>query len=242
MSDRGASAAVLAQLAASENQPVHLFYANFDGAPTYACNAYHDIDYDGNTYSAAGHFLGFRALSETSQLQLRQVTITLSGVDGAYVSDVLNQSYIGRDLRIMLGFLKDDHTLESTPLTIFEGFMDAPTVTFDPNGKCTVELIGTSDFAKWDQTAGRRTNDAEQQALFPGDRGFQFATAKVSQVSWGGTTVSTSGGGPGGPFDVDPPGEDDVPSPVGSNPGGEDENFTGGNFSSQSDDGSDDSA
>jgi len=188
MADRGATAAALAEMAKASNQPVHLLQVALD-APTgtiYATDAYKDIEWGGNIYTALGHLLSFSDIEETAELQVASLTVTLSGVDQAYISLFLSEHYIDRALRIYTGFLDSSDTLIADPVLIFDGRMDQPVIQEDPDaGTSVVAVRATNAWVDFERRPGRHTNHQEQQIWFPGDRGFEFASEIVKDIVWG---------------------------------------------------------
>jgi len=45
--------------------------------------------------------------------------------------------------------------------------------------------VGSRMWSDFERTAGRRTNDNDQQVYYPGDRGFQFADDALKDIKWG---------------------------------------------------------
>ena len=48
-----------------------------------------------------------------------------------------------------------------------------------------INLTCASNFADFDLTLGRSTNETSQQRFFSGDRGFQYAGVTVREIRWG---------------------------------------------------------
>jgi len=186
MADRGATAAVITELGKSKNQPFHLVDVLFDSSPLYLTDAWTNIIWNGKTYTALGHFLGFSDIEETSELQVASLTAQLSGVDQSVISDVLAENYIDRPLLIHKGFLDDNMAVIADPILIFEGRMDSPIIEENPDdGTCTVAVTATNAWVDFERKSGRHTNHEEQQIFFPGDMGFEFASEIVKDITWG---------------------------------------------------------
>lgn len=194
MSGRGASGAVLTEIAAPANRPLHLVEAAFDpgdGGTVYLSDSYRTIVWGGNSYVAMGHFLNFSSLEESRELKLTQAQIQLSAVDQVWISSLINRQYIARTLTIRKAFLDGNEGVIVDPFPILVGQMDAPLVSEDPtSGQCVITLQAASYGVDIEAPAGIHTNMAEHQALFPGDLGLQFAaqTAGLAAgrlVHWG---------------------------------------------------------
>lgn len=198
MADRGASAAVLAQIDAPANKPVHLYEAYFDSGTVYATDAAFPIVFNGNTYLANGQFLGYDGLTESAEMQSSAVRVSLSGVDGTYVAAALTEDYIDRRLVIRKAFLNTTTgALLVDPVAIFDGKMDAPVVNEDPTaGTCTVTVTAANQWVDFERRAGRHTNDSEQQIHAPGDRFFNAVSEVARTITWGGAPVNTNSAQP----------------------------------------------
>lgn len=192
MADRSATAAVITELGKTKNQPVHLIEVTVEDADgnaivTYITDAWTDIAWGGNTYLALGHFLGFTDIEETADVQVNSLTLSLSGVDQAWISAFLSYFYIDRPVKIYKAFL-DGTTMAvvPSPILIFEGRMDEPGIEENPeDGSCIVTVSATNIWVDFERKAGRHTNHEEQQIFFPGDLGFQYASEVVSDITWG---------------------------------------------------------
>lgn len=190
MSGRGASAAALTEIGAGKNSPFHLFEGYFDTGVVRLTDWNRPVSWGGNTYTQGGHFLGFDGVQETADLQVTEAHVTLSGIDQTIISKVLNESYIDRRLVIYKAFMTSADALVVDPFAIFDGRMDAPTISEEPgtdsgSGSCTVVLTASSHWVDFQRTPGRHTNDAEQQIFFPGDLGLVYAAEAARQLTWG---------------------------------------------------------
>jgi hypothetical protein len=168
MADRGATAAVITEIEKSKNQPFHLIEVEFSVNTFYLTDAYRDIVWDnggGNhTYIALGHFLSFSDIEETSTVQVSSLTVQLSGIDQTFLSAVLSEYYIDRPLKIYKGFLDDTMAVVADPILIFEGRMDSPIISENPDdGSCILSAAATNTWVDFERLAGRHTNHEEQQ-------------------------------------------------------------------------------
>lgn len=184
--DRSASAAFLTELLKSRSEPCHLLEFVFDDGTIRLTDAWKSITWNGNTYNANGHFLGFSGLRETFDMQIPTVGISLSAVDQSWIAVALTKEYIDRPVRIYKGFIDYVNGVVSDPLLIFDGCMDAMPIQDDPDGgTCTIAVSATNQWADFERRTGRHTNNNEQQALFPGDLFFERAGQSNRQIKWG---------------------------------------------------------
>lgn len=183
MSGRGASGSVLAEWGAEFCRPVHLLEVDFNPY-IYLTDAGNNVDWSSHEYIAS-QFLGFSPINETSELLANSCTITLSGVDQSVVGALLQETYLNRKVKIRLAMLDVNWRVISSPVLIFDGRLTKPSISVDPDSgtvNCFVEAVSLLDF---ERTRGRHTNDAEQQRLYPGDRGFKQIVSIPDKVFWG---------------------------------------------------------
>ncbi len=183
--DRGASVAFLAELVKSTNAPCFLLEVYFDDGTVFMTDAWKAVTYGGNSYSAQGHFLNFTGLTETADLQVPSVSMSLSAVDQSWISIALTKHYIDRKIIIRKAFLDYTQALISSPVIVFQGGMDGMVVADSPGGTCTVGITATSQWGDFERTPGRHTNSQEQQQFFPGDTFFDYCPQLNKQIRWG---------------------------------------------------------
>lgn len=183
--DRGASGAFLAELVKSTNAPCWMLEMHFDGGTNRVTDAWRDIAWGGNTFIAGGRFLGFSGLSETLDLQIPSVTITVSGVDQTYVALALNTPTLDRRMVIYKAFLDYTQSVVTDPVVVFDGRMDSMSISDDPSGSSTVAITATSQWGDFARRPGRHSSSAEQQVLFPGDKFFDYCSQLDKEIKWG---------------------------------------------------------
>jgi hypothetical protein len=199
VTQRGATAPVIAEVALAANAPIHLFELYLTGATTYATDAAIAISWNGHTYPAVGTLIGFDGVEETTDLTIGQARITLAAVDQSLIATLLTYELIDRQLVIRKGFLNSSSGVLVDPIPIFDGRCDAPVINEDPDaGSCTITLSASSQWIDFERTPGRKTNSADQQLWFPGDLGFEYVSQLSRDITWGKTTPVDGASGGGG--------------------------------------------
>lgn len=185
--DRNSSTEFQTEVVKPQNMPVHFVSVHLDPYTLYMNDSYKTINFQGNDYLATGNFMGFSDIEESAELIVSNMTLSLSGIDKSMIGLVLNEKYINRQIKLYTGFLDvDTHDLVVSPILIFEGRIDAPMISEDPDkGKSTVSVSATNAWVDFTRQTGRHANDEEQQILFPGDRGFEFASQNITDLVWG---------------------------------------------------------
>jgi hypothetical protein len=184
--DRGSTPAFQAELVKAQNRPVHLVEVDFDSGSVFMTDSFKAITFAGDEYQAVGNYMGFSDIEETADIIVSNVTLSLSGVDQVWISNVLNENFIDRKVKIWTGFVDDAFDLISDPVIIFEGRMNQPTINENPSsGESTVSVSCTNAWVDFARKTGRHTNHEEQQIHFPNDKGFEFASEIVKDMTWG---------------------------------------------------------
>ena len=191
--DRQADSTFIAELLKSTNSPCFLIEARFDDGTVYMTDAWKPVTWGGHTYTAQGHFLSFDGLTETAELQVPNLTLTLSTVDQVWIAIALTKPYIDRRLIIYKAFLDYTQNIISSPMQIWAGGMDSMVISDAPQGKCAIVVTATSQWGDFERRPGRHTNPQEQSVFFPNDRFFEFCIALKSNITWG---SGVSGGEP----------------------------------------------
>ena len=183
---RGLDAALISALESGQVSTFRLLKLAFSSTTFYMTDYARDISYSGDNYISDGSIIEMGDIIEEITMGIPRVTLAFSGANSALISAILSESLINRDATIHVGCIDvTDGTIIDTPILIFEGFMDEPTVSEDENYNAEVQIICTSHWANFEQKNGRHTNDSEQQALFSGDKGFEFASKVLDTIYWG---------------------------------------------------------
>lgn len=183
--DRNSTTEFQTEIVKSQNMPVHLVAVYFDDETMYMNDSYKTINFDGNDYLGVGHFMGFSDIEETSKIIVSSMTLSLSGIDQEWIANVLAKDYINREVKVWTGFLNDLGELIDSPVLFFQGNMDAPTISENPDASTSiVSVTATNIWADFNRKTGRHSNNEEQQILYPGDKGFEFAAQNVDSLVW----------------------------------------------------------
>ena len=191
MPARDATQTVLDEAKAAKSEPFHLFEL-FLATTIYATDAPFPISWGGNTYTALGHFIAFSGGEENRDLAETRLTVSLSGVDQAWISNVLEQNYVDRRLVVRRAFLAPGGGVMVDPVALFDGLCDGRSRISEDHGagasRCVVTLEAGSHWSDFGRRPGRHANDNEQRFLFAGDGFFRFVSEINRTVTWGAVT------------------------------------------------------
>ena len=180
---RGIHADVITELAKDSFNMAHLVSIDF-ATTLYLTDFAYDIVYASNTYNSSSHLLSMADVNETADAQIGTFTINLSGVDQAFISILLSESNIDREVIISRAILNSSGAIIGTPIPLYNGRVDGFSIK-DDNTTSQINLSTASHWSDFEKESGRRTNYNSQQIFFPGDKGFEFASSAVKDIKWG---------------------------------------------------------
>lgn len=154
---------------------------------------------DGVEFAGAGHLVGFESIGETTEMEARQVTFTLSGIPQEMVGLALASTYKNRPVWLWLAALGPDNALAfSPPRRLFRGRMDVIGLE-DYGHEATFRLVAENHLVDLRTVNERRYTHADQQALFPGDRALEYVAGMQDRpLYWGRATPGSDAATPGG--------------------------------------------
>ena len=133
------------------------------------CTGGFNIDYNSNTYTAQGDFIGFSTVSEDFDVKVGKFSIYLSGVDNTLVNKFTRTHYEGRRVVIRKAFLDfQPMTLNiiDQPMVIFDGTIYNVSIT-ESAVTCAITVECSTLWADFERTNGRKTNNGSNW-LFQG--------------------------------------------------------------------------
>ena len=136
------------------------------------------------TWSSSPHFLGVGDVTETSNLRVNTIDVTLSGVEQAYVTIFLAQNYIDRSVKIYRAAIDSSDAVIGSPILLFEGLIAGFNIQ-DSKDTSTITVQLASHWKDFEKEVGRKTNNNSQSIHFPADRGFEFAAKTIKDLKWG---------------------------------------------------------
>lgn len=170
--------------------------ANYDH--TYITNAPYDIQVTAaqsssmglpagvQKFLAVGNFIQFSSIEESADFQITSMTISLAGMRSSDLALFLSNQYIDQPVKVWRVWFDTSGQLVGDPVLIFSGNIDKPVVSDDPDGGVTIGCSASSQWITYSRTAGRHTNNDEQQFYYPGDTIFKFAADAIKDLKWGG--------------------------------------------------------
>lgn len=182
---RTVTAAAQAAMSAQQVSPVAFLKFTLASGDVCLCSADRNITWDGSVYTGAGDLGSISDVSASDTLQAAQVRFSLSGIAANLLSAARSEQYQGRRISLWIGFLDvDTWALIADPVLIWKGIIDQMQITFGETA--TITLIADNLIALWERPRIRRYSNADQQAAYPGDLGFEFIEqAAEKEIVWG---------------------------------------------------------
>jgi len=142
-----------------------------------------NITIGAQVYTGLGSIGSVGEIRESEDGLSQSLSLTLSEVNSSLLALSLGgvSNYQGRGVRIRLALTDANMVISGTPVLRFSGFMDKVSVkrTGDNVGQITIECgIGGFDVRK--NATGLRMNDSQHQASHPGELGFTYVQALIS--------------------------------------------------------------
>jgi hypothetical protein len=161
---------------------------DFESGIAYNWTGYGALDLDGVTWIGKGDLVSFGGIPFNADDVAGAITITLSGVEPQFIAEARTMPPIrGRAQQIWLQFF-DATTLQplDDKLLIADRVMDV--MRWSGSGPSQRSVSVTSEDIWADRNICEYANwsNADQQALFPGDRGLEFVAEMVpgKRVDW----------------------------------------------------------
>ena len=161
---RTLTTAVKNELATDSLQPVTLVYIGVGSGSRYT-DHYKDITYDSNTYSASTLFTRLSSVSESSEIQVSNITLSFTGVDQTITSLFLNNIYLEKEAEIYKGFLNASEQVIADPFLLFKGRIESFTLDESVNSS-DVNVVIASHWADFSKIEGRKTNTGYNNYIF----------------------------------------------------------------------------
>ncbi len=176
---------VAAALADRDLRPVILFEGEFASGWVRFWSGLGEILWAGETWTGAGTLLGLGAIEETSAVVAGGTSVSLSGVPSALVQRAIAEARQGLPGRVWIGLLTEAREIIADPVLAFAGRLDVPEITDDADA-CRITITYESRLIDLNTAREWRYTHESQQALHPGDLGFEYVTAiQDREIKWG---------------------------------------------------------
>lgn len=198
---------VLDELSKAVLEPFFTVELDFDSGPLYMWTGYGNLTIGAKTYIGAGQVLNVSSVSETTEMEAKGATITVSGIPSSFLSVALQEPYQGRECHIFFAvtvnqqLLLEDGGLILTEagdiivtepsgikLTeIFSGELDQMNIEENAD-TAVISVTAENVLIKLERPVVRRFSDQDQKSRFPDDKGLEYvASLQDKDILWGRT-------------------------------------------------------
>ncbi len=139
--------------------------------------------FEGDTFTGFGDLGSITPAASSGDLAPSNYEIKLSGVTDGILEAAGTIDYMNKRATVWAMTLDDNDEPDGVPFIWFRGLTDSVNVTIGESPSVTIAVRDrTTD---WERPRISRYTDGDQQAMFPGDRGFEFVTQIASRdVEW----------------------------------------------------------
>jgi len=174
-------------LDALDDDVVYPFFAvdlAFSSGPLYMWSGYGDLVIGAKTYLGAGTLLALSSVEETTEMEAKGASLTLSGIPSSFLSLALAEPYQGRECRIYFGITSDP----SAYVEIFSGELDQMNIS-EEGSTSSISVTAENVLIKLERPVVRRFTNEDQKSRYPADKGLQFiAGLQDKEIYWGRTS------------------------------------------------------
>ena len=158
-------------------KPLFLVEIEFDTVLRFS-SAYGAITVAGVEYIGAANLGNITSAKENSDLDPNELKITLAGISDAALEAVGNSNYMNRAVAVRVAMFDDDGSIiDDAVMNYFIGKTD--NVNFQYGKQSSIVVTARDRLADWARPKIERNMNSDQQADYPGDKGFEF----VGQVA-----------------------------------------------------------
>jgi hypothetical protein len=156
---------------------------DLSSAPVYLWSGYGNLVIGGKTYLGAGQLLNISSVSETTEMEAKGATLTMSGIPSSFLSLALQEPYQGRECRIYFGVTSSP----SDYVEVFSGELDQMNIEEEVD-TATISVTAENVLVKLERPVVRRFTNEDQKSRFPSDRGLEYvASLQDKEIFWGRT-------------------------------------------------------
>lgn len=174
-------------LNALDDDVVYPFFAVdllFSSGPLYLWSGYGDLTIGTKTYLGAGQVLALSSVEETTEMEAKGASLTLSGIPSSFLSLALAEPYQGRECSIYFGMT----SAPSAYVEIFSGELDQMNISEQGNTS-SISVTAENVLIKLERPVVRRLTNEDQKSRYPADLGLEFIAAlQDKEIYWGRTS------------------------------------------------------
>lgn len=152
-----------------------------DSGPLYLWSGYGNLVIGSKTYLGAGAILNISSVSETTEMEAKGATISVSGIPTSFLSLALQEPYQGRECRIYFGMTSSP----SNYVEVFSGELDQMNIE-ESAETAVISVTAENVLIRLERPVVRRFTNEDQKSRFPNDKGLEYvASLQDKDILWG---------------------------------------------------------
>lgn len=156
----------------------------FPGYTFRASSLARDYIVDGELYTGAGPLGSISGISENADMAASPVTLTLTGLDASLAAELRDFTHQGSPMTVKIVFFDSSDVFIADPVTVFIGVID--TLSWEIGATLAITVTADSYLRLlFRGPDGRRRMQGDQEQIFPGDKGLEFAGSLFPELNWG---------------------------------------------------------
>ena len=206
---RDISALVKEELSEPLLEPFFAVELDLDDEPLYMWTGYGSLTIGDKTYLGVGGLLNISSVTETTEMDAKGATLSLTGIPSSFLSLALQEPYQGRECRIFFAIVINQRLLQESggliftesgdivitevsgiQLTeVFSGELDQMNIQEDVES-AVISVTAENVLIRLERPVVRRFTNEDQKSRFPNDRGLEFvAGLQDKDILWGRTAA-----------------------------------------------------
>lgn len=205
---RNLTSEMATEFASQSVSPVMFADMFFDSGTLRLFTGYGTMEYNGETYTGGGNFIGISPIEETQESIAKGIICSLNGIPSTaialalvercrarpfklYLGAITTTSYVALEsddgvvaLEDGTGFVRIENELIASPYRIFSGLMDVIEIQ-DSGETCTLRLSVENILIMGQRNKVSRYTDIDQQNLYAGDIGLNLINSlQDKEIVW----------------------------------------------------------
>ena len=156
-------------------RPALLVELWLQGQPLRLTSAQKDIIWSGNTYVSNGWLLPIEGIQESTEIGRYGFDLTLSGVNVALLSLILNNNNKGELGIINLALFDDNGALVGAPIVLYKGNIDSCQID-DKFENPSILIHLENEMSRFDTSQNYRFTAESHASYYSDDLGFQYVS------------------------------------------------------------------
>jgi hypothetical protein len=178
------SSAMATAIASGAIQPVIFVQIGFQTVTAYMWSGVGNLTWNGQTWTGLGSLLSLTTPEEGATVDAKGITVVLSGLDAALLSNCLTEFQLGLPAIIYFGAFSSGAVI-ADPLVAWSGRTDQPVFDVGPE-KVTIGINCENRLLDMNIATDRRLTHQDQQMQWPGDLGLMFVDGlQEKTLFWG---------------------------------------------------------